>query len=252
MGLDPARTAVWGPPHLEGGFEYIDKMLEIIKEDKALSSKPCLIVWDTITFCLSKAEVGNDIYQDGMMIKPRTLKRMLTRCLQALWGCNTHLLLVSQSYTSPTRFGSKIETAGGRAPKQLSTCRIELCRISKNTDDDADTYIQSKVTIVKNKIGVPFRKGVVRIDGNYGYNEVMSLAGWFMDNGDTDMIKQGGGWYTLCPGEPFEESCRYKTITEKAGPQILEKWREKIATKWPFPVDRAVNPVTGWVEPIEE
>lgn len=251
LGLDLDNVLLWGPPHLEGGFEFILTMLEKIKNGtEDLKSRPVLIVWDTISFCPDEPATTADMYSEGMMSKPRTLKRLLTKVLNTLFACKAHLLLISQSYTVPSRFGARTETSGGKAPKQVSTIRLQLHRLEKSATDEDDTFIKSHVTTVKNKIAVPFRECVVRIDAHRGYNDIMSLATHFLDKEMTDYLKQGGGWYCIMAGSKLEQKCRWdkieKIVTDN--PEILKAWQEKARSIWPLPPDRVINPKNGWVE----
>jgi recombination protein RecA len=253
MGMDLSKTMVWGPPHLEGGFDYLNTTLDNIQGgSEELQSKPVLVIWDTISFCPSAAEASNDFYSEGMMSKPRTLKRLLTKMLNKLFSLKAHLLLISQSYTSPTRFGSSIETSGGGAPKQVSSIRIQLRRMEKSSEADKETFIKTMVTTVKNKVAVPFREAPVQIDALTGYNDILSLATYFDDNHLEDYVKSGGGWYTLSDGKTATKKCRWAEVENvvKERPELLEAWRKKVFEVWPLPPDRQRDPETGWILPV--
>ena len=256
LGLNLENILVWGPPHLEGGFEWIQVVLENIKASKELGQKPILIVWDTISFCQAKTETEADEYAEGMMIRPRVLKKRLTRTLNKLFDSRAHLLLISQSFSSPTRFGTAIDQPGGKAPKQLSSIRIQLKRVQKMADD-ASPQIKTMVSTTKNKVAPPFRECAVIIDANHGYDDVMSMATYFTDKGFDDcIVDKGSGWYMLCDGQPFAlpSRCRFDDIVEKMKdhPKILEYWKNRVSKLWPLPPDRKINPATGWVEPLVE
>lgn len=254
MGVDLSSLVAWTPSSVEDGFVYINQIVKSISESKALPDKPTLIVWDTIAAAPSKAEKEGDAFAEGMAVKNRVISSALRQYVQDFFKYKVHLLLVNQSYTLLNKMGyggPQYETPGGKAIKFYATARIKCKRIGfigagrDISGDDQRTGISVKITAVKNKLALPFQDSNLALFGETGYNDVVSMAHFFLDNKVTDALTmKSGGWYILPGGTKCQWAKLEQTVIEN--PQILQLWRDKVAEMIPLPDDREMCS-DGWV-----
>jgi RecA/RadA recombinase len=260
MGGDPSNMFITCPHSVEDGFITARSWLESLAETE-FAEVPKLIVWDTIAAAPTRAEQGENMYADGMASKPRIIGQSLRGMVQLLYKCNATLLLVNQSYTC---INSKLpfpvyEQPGGKGIKFYSSLRIEVKRCGYLAEaktvkggkegQNTKTGILSEITTVKNKVAPPFRTVRVALEGPTGYNNPLTYAHWFMDTKETDMISGASGYYQI-PGRA--KKLRWGELSAiPANDPALAVWAGRALQRFPLPVDRQVNPATGWVEHID-
>lgn len=252
MGLDLEKVVIYGPPTVEDGFAFIRNMIRNIKSDEDLESVPVLVVWDTIAAAPTKAEKEEDNeYGEGIARKPRIISNALHDLTLEFFKCKVHLIMVNQTYTTFSRFGPGYSTPGGKAIKFHASIRLELYKSGVVEDDNGQPVgIQTTFFVKKNKLALPHRKGTLILYGERGYSNIMSMAQNFIDMEHSDMLKQGGGWYSLCGGDV---KCRWKDLLEtvKKSPSIFKAWQEKFLSIWPLPPGRGPDPKNGWIVPVK-
>ena len=67
-------------------------------------------------------------------------------------------------------FGNPETTPGGKAVKHHSSIRIKLSQGKKLTLEDKIVGVECKITIEKNKVAAPFKKAILRINQNMGFD----------------------------------------------------------------------------------
>lgn len=258
MGVDLTNLVIFGPQTVEDGFEFIDELIHSISEDKDLQDKPILIVWDTVAAAPTRTEKAaakkeGDAFAGGMIEKPRIIAKALRNYVQEFFKYKVHLCFVNQSITNVNNrnpYGPQYLTPGGKAIKFYSTLRIK-CKKSGWVGEtkslsaaDKKTGIKVTVRAVKNKLTLPEQPVQVVLYGERGYNEIMSLAEFFLEHKKTDCIEQKGAW-TYLPGD---RKCYWKDLekTVEANPDILGVWRASACELLPLPPNREVDSKTGW------
>jgi recombination protein RecA len=254
MGLDLSKTLIFGPPTVEDGFLFIDQLIRNIAEDKDLMGAPTLIVWDTINAAPTRGEKASDPFADGMVVKPRIIAAALRNYVGEFYKYKVHMCLVNQSITNIDRgnpYAPKTMTPGGKAIKFYSSLRVKCKKTGFIGEprtlekDDQRLGISVKVEAVKNKLALPFRAAELYLYGETGYDDIMSMANYFLGNKNTDLLAQKGGRYYLSNGKcPFWKDVRAEVL---ADPKVLSSWQAKVAELFPLPPNRERNPETGWI-----
>lgn len=252
LGVDLASAVIFGPPTVEDGFAFIDKMVQNVSTDKDLQGCPVLIVWDTIAASPTKAEKGGDPFSGGMTEKPRIIAQNLRRYVVDFFKYKLHLCLVNQSITNigeKNPYGPKFVTPGGKAIKFYSTLRIRCKRsgyigASRSLEaGDQRLGINVAVQAVKNKLALPFREVNLQLFGETGYDDVLSMAEFLLAHKANDAIAMKGGRYYLPNGKcPYWKELREMVIAE---PEVLKVWRAKVEELISIPPNRLKNE-QGW------
>lgn len=253
MGLDLSTAIVFGPQTVEDGFLFIDNLIHNISEDSDLRGAPILIVWDTINAAPTRGEKASDPFADGMVVKPRIIAAALRNYVGEFYKYKVHMCLVNQSITNIDRgnpYAPKTMTPGGKGIKFYSTVRIRCKKTgfigeARNLEATSQRLgISVKVEAVKNKLALPYRASELYLYGETGYDDVMSMANFFLNGKVKDMLDQKGGRYYLPNGKcPYWKELRAEVL---ADPKLLESWRARIEELIPVPPNRDKDPKTGW------
>lgn len=259
IGVDLSTLIKWTPDTLEDGFRYLGELIKQISADKDQSSKPTIVVWDTIAMARTEGERDGDAFRDGLGAGPRAISQAIKNYAQEMANHNVHLLLVNQSYTDinsnkGSYFGPQFQTPGGKRIKFASSYRIKCKRvgyIGKKRDvgpTDEKLGIKVRITTVKNKLAVPYRNVDLYLYGNTGYNEIMSMAGMFVEDGIykwPDGIQASpGGRYKLINSST---TCYWHEIEQAvlSNPDTYSAWMDRWEKIFPTHPSR-VKDSNGW------
>jgi len=151
-----------------------------------------LIVIDSVAALVSKAELEKGICDANIGLQARMMSQGLRQLVPIVAKAGAILLLTNQVRDKISFMGGET-TGGGRALKFYASVRIRIGRISaaKETKEERQT---SRVKIVKNKVGAPFRECDVDIIFGKGIDGVTDTLQFAKE---LKVIKTGGPWMTL-------------------------------------------------------
>lgn len=210
MGLDtsPERFAWLRPENMEEGCNIVDMLLDDHEE-----SKINIIIMDSVKAMLPK------IVMDGMMgdeppmaLQARRIGQWLGKITKVIKNTNTVLVLLNQMSknikTNPFSPGGEYDTPGGLAIRFYASQRIEIKLVTKetklavnpitNVSEEMPYCNKVRASIIKNKIGTPYRKAEFYIKYGGGIDNKRSVIEMAVAHG---VIKQGGAWYSYKPDE---------------------------------------------------
>ena len=179
-GVDPDKLILLEPAHIEETLDQIEAALHALPA----SGGPTLIVWDSIAATPTKAEIEEGV-TGKVALGERA--RLLSKAIRTLAGKVTkkraHLMLVNQVRENIGGYGYTFETPGGHAVKFFSSVRVQLMN-GPQVKAGGEIVIgrDVKVTIIKNKVGIPHRKATMRLWFVEGWRE-----GWTTLNHAKDM-----------------------------------------------------------------
>lgn len=202
MGIDtsPPKFIHLVPTNFEDGVKKIGEAL--------ITIKPALIIIDSVTTMVPKstisatAETETQIGRQAKLVG--TFLNWISKYLEKY---NTCLLLLNQLRskikTSMYDAGPTEDTSGGRAPKFFATLRLKMrpkqqekikekSKITGVAEDKAINQIV-KVTVVKNKLDIPFKTGPIYIAFGQGIDNIMSIIS--LAEGKNVLKKGGAGYY---------------------------------------------------------
>lgn len=151
-----------------------------------------LIVLDSVAALVSKAELEKGICEANIGIQARMMSQGLRQLVPSVAKANAILLFTNQVRDKISFMGGET-TGGGRALKFYASVRIRIGRISaaKETKEERQT---SRVKIVKNKVGTPFRECEVDIVFGEGIDSITDTVQFAKE---MKVIKTGGPYMTM-------------------------------------------------------
>lgn len=276
LGVKLNELVLWGPPTLEAGFDFIERILRNIDVNEDLRAKPILIVWDTISSACTTASKEGDDLGSGMSKPARVLAQALRRLTVEFWRYRVHVAFLSQTMidikASSSMFsGPALATPTGRAIKFYSSVRIELKRAGWVDATAADlggakgeaAYeaqgMVTRIRVVKNKLAVPWRRGKMELFPPGGFDPWASVVATLLDRGHPAVVDRGQGQF--CTGSVEEGSTEVTEVNvrglaalrtrARTDPGVQRYLYTHLAAVWALPPDR-IRDADGWVRPRPE
>jgi recombination protein RecA len=152
-----------------------------------------LIVLDSVAALTSKAELEKGICEANIGLQARMMSQGLRQLVPSVAKANAILLFTNQVRDKISFMGGET-TGGGRALKFYASVRMRIARTSTMATGEKEERQTSKVKIVKNKVGSPFRECEVDILFGQGIDSVTDTIQFAKE---MKVIKMGGPWMTL-------------------------------------------------------
>ncbi len=157
--------------------DYGEQALQIA-EELAKSGAVKLIVIDSVSAMVPRAEVEGDMGDSFMGLQARMMSQWLRKITGILAKTGTTLIFINQIRMKiGVMFGNPETTSGGNALKFFASQRLEIRKGEKllGADKEQDGYI-CKVKTAKNKIFAPFKKVEIPIKRNEGIAKVDDIV----------------------------------------------------------------------------
>jgi len=189
------------PNSIEDFFDRcVKQTLNEVSDD---NDKPVCIALDTMTVLPS---AKNELGKNAVTKKERTLMDGGNRGARAkpigdglrkysyeLNDADITLIMIDQARTNPNGMGDTDVTPGGRAPLFYSTVRVKMSSGGKiYNENKMPIGAKIRFSVVKNKIGPPFRSGEFRILFDFGIDNTASNVDWLVKHKG---IVAKGSWF---------------------------------------------------------
>jgi len=173
--------------------EYAEQALDIFTN---LIPDFSLIILDSIAALLPKAEAQGEVGDRNIGLVARLMSQVMRITAPTLKRENSVVIFTNQlrDNIGSQGYGPSSTTTGGQALKYYSSIRITAYRSTYLGPDDAPLGNELKVTITKNKVAPPRKKGVLTIYYDEGISQSQELLNFGLESG---AIKRSGAWYSF-------------------------------------------------------
>ncbi len=235
--FDPNYASTIGLPvervQLESGLVVME---DIFKDfDKFISSNPGvhkLYIIDSLDAVSDLEELDRDIDKDTFGgSKPKLLGQFFRRLNSKSTKSLCTLIIVSQVRDNiGARFGDKQRRSGGKALDFYTSIVLWMNRtgnIKKTVNKIVRTTgITTKIKTKKNKVGSPYKEGILHINFAYGIDDEISCLEWVRKELKKDTITLSGKEFSIVP---LENAIKKARIDQKH--TLLKKIRHDILTE---------------------
>lgn len=187
LGVNTDELIVSNPDCGEDAFDIIESL--------ARSNEVDVIVVDSVSALIPKAELLAEMEQQTIGLQARLMSKGLRKVTMALAKSKTMCIFLNQLREKVGSYGNPQTTSGGNALRFYAGVRIELRR-GEFIKTDKDTIIGHTVRfhIEKNRFGPPYKKGEFKVLYDKGIDrmdEIITLAQ------EAGIIQRQGAWFTL-------------------------------------------------------
>lgn len=224
IGVKTNELLVSQSPNGEEALEMVEAMVR--------TGKFAVIVIDSVAALTPKDEIQGEMGDAQVGRQARMMSQAMRKLVAIVGGSDTVVLFINQIRSNigmmfpgaPTEF-----TPGGKAMKFFASVRLDIRRIAQIKKGDEIVGGRTKVRVVKNKVGAPFKE----TQFDLMYNEGISREGEILALGEKyGVIVKNGNSYAYVDtklGVGYEKSRNYlKDHTELADQiqkEIVEKFK---------------------------
>ncbi len=220
LGVNIEELIVSQPDTGEQALEIADTL--------ARSGALDIIVVDSVAALVPKSEIEGEMGDAQMGAQARLMSQALRKLTSVISKTNTTFIFINQIRQKiGVMFGSPETTTGGNALKFYASVRLDIRRIGQLKDGDKIIGNKTRVKVVKNKVGPPFKDVEVEILYGEGISKISEIIDLGVSEG---FINKSGAWFSY-NGKKIgqgKENCR-KYLREN--PEIRDEIEHKIRVK---------------------
>lgn len=193
LGVDTDNLYVSQPSSGEQALETVIALIESRAVD--------VIVVDSVAALVPQAELDGEMGDSHMGLQARLMSQGM-RKIAAIASVNqVSVILINQLREKiGVMFGSPETTTGGKALQFYASVRMDVRKLGGTADQTQIKSggvvigVKTKIKIVKNKGGAPFRETVVNLIYGKGIDKEADLITYAVEVG---AIEQAGSWYSF-------------------------------------------------------
>lgn len=186
VGVDLEKLLISQPDSGEQALDIVEML--------ATSGKVDLIVVDSVSALVPRAEIEGEMGDSHMGLQARLMSQAMRKLTSKMSQGNTCVIFINQIRQKiGVTWGSPETTSGGNALKFYSSIRLDIKRTGSIKKGEDIIGNQIRITVVKNKLAPPFKKVETELIFGQGINlegEVLDLA---LEYG---IVDKSGSWYS--------------------------------------------------------
>ncbi|THV38562.1 recombinase RecA [Glycomyces buryatensis] len=187
-----------------------------------------LIVIDSVAALVPRAEIEGEMGDSHVGLQARLMSQALRKITGGLNNTGTTMIFINQLREKiGVMFGSPETTAGGKALKFYASVRLDIRRIETLKDGGEAVGNRTRVKVVKNKVGSPFRQAEFDILYGHGISKEGSIIDMGVEHG---IVKKSGAWYTY-EGDQLGQGKEKVRTNLKENPDLTLEIEKKIKEK---------------------
>ncbi|MES2059913.1 MAG: recombinase RecA [Patescibacteria group bacterium] len=219
-----------------------EQALDIV-ESLVRSGKIDVIVIDSVAALTPKDEIEGDMGAFHVGKQARLMSQALRKLTAIVSKSKTVVIFINQIRMQiGVMFGNPETTPGGKALKFYTSVRLDIRRIAQIKKGEEIMGGRTRVKVVKNKVGAPFKQ----TEFDIMYNEGISREGEIMALGEkTGVLTKSGNSYKYGEetiGRGYDAARQYLKENKKVGNEILTKIKKAIKDSNGFAFEGKVEP----------
>ena len=220
LGVDVDNLLVSQPDYGEQALEIADALVR--------SNALDIIVVDSVAALVPKTELDGEMGDQHMGLQPRMMGQAMRKLTAIVHKSNTCIIFINQIREKiGVMFGNPETTPGGKALKFYSSVRLDIRRMGAIKDGETVVGAKTKIKVVKNKVGPPFREAEVDLIYGEGISKESDLLDLGTENG---LLDQSGSWYYY-KGERIGQGRENSRMFLKEHKEISGKLETEITAK---------------------
>lgn len=168
-----------------------------IAETLAASGAVDLIVIDSVSALVPRKELEGETGDTQVGTQAKMMSQGLRKIAGVANKTGTTIIFINQLRMKiGVMFGSPETTSGGNALKFFASLRMDIRRIAQLKNGEDVYGARTRVKIIKNKVGAPFKTAefdVLFTEGSEGFSKEADIRDLAVT---LDLIKKSGAWFT--------------------------------------------------------
>ena len=224
LGVDVDHLLISQPDNGEQALEIAEALIK--------SGKVAIIVVDSVAALVPKAELEGDMGDPQMGLQARLMSQAMRKLTGITNQTKTSLIFINQIREKiGVMFGSPETTTGGRALKFYASVRLDIRKTQIIKDGDVVIGADTRIKVVKNKLGPPYREAEIRMIYGFGISRESDL----LKVGERlGILQKSGTWFAYKSerlGQGFEQARKFLVEHADVAAKIETELREQLFKK---------------------
>lgn len=184
-----------------------------------------LIVVDSVAAMVPKAELEGESGEAKIALQARMMSQGMKLITAAASSAGCTIMFINQLRSTIAMYGPPKATSGGNALKFYATQRLEVKNKGQIKEGEEVIGFKQHITVVKNKIGTPFKS--IQNDVVYGVG-VDKIAGLLEALIFEQIVEKNGGWYSY-KGSKLANGIKKLRVLFEDNPELVQELEEALA-----------------------